>query len=608
MLPFLFVRHGVYLNTVLALIIIISSLYFLQQMYSKKYPMSEYLDQRDFLFLTLLLIIPTVISVVHINDYSIWLDEAQESQNVLNFSDILNQASHFQQPPLGYFFRKFGLIIGGVTETGLRLGSVFGNTLFLNVMYLNIKKITKNSFFSFLCTLLLSLNTWIIIYSVEARPYSISLFYFSVFCYFFLEDVLKSSIPSGKKINFNLAFAAFFWLMSISMQPIIFICCLLVCLLLKILNDRDFRFLKSFTSILIGLALFLPFLDQIVKNSLPYVRKDIVLNAHFVLKIIENLKIAAGMLLQNVYYNIIISGFFGSIILGLILSKQRKTIFQSLVLSGGFLAANIILFTVKIDWYFAPRYALTFVPLFYLLALASLYFSSDERKALYRSFSLLVFVGLALASYFQFRPVKVYRTDWRSLYAHLKKSTPLSGDAYIFSFHQAGTWNDGFFVANEFYETPQVQILGIDNLNSPLRLNNDYLAEQFDQQRPALDSHHFVIMKYTLSAHDFDSIEIANTEKFRFDDFYLISTQKGQSLQNFAKSFFLQLDLRMTNRSRIINVDDGLFLVSMYEKNCENAKKYLIKFETDAVPFKQVYQLRLDHHKIRFEKMCNFKS
>ena len=100
-LPFLLQPDLNYLNYLLFFLLLLSSVTFVKFIFRN--PRSEVdfvIDKTDFAVIVSILVLATALSLIHIHEVSIWMDESEEGRNVLSFPDILVRSSFFQQPPL----------------------------------------------------------------------------------------------------------------------------------------------------------------------------------------------------------------------------------------------------------------------------------------------------------------------------------------------------------------------------------------------------------------------------------------------------------------------------------------------------------------------------
>ncbi|MFZ3229602.1 MAG: glycosyltransferase family 39 protein [Pseudobdellovibrio sp.] len=523
----------------------------------------------DYILLVLASAIPTAVYIYHIHDYSLWLDEYTDFL-VVSREDILSYVSTFQQPPIGSYWRKIGVIVFGNNEVGIRSASVAGQFIFLVVMYMNLKKITKDSVFSFLGIILLGLNIWIIAYSDEARPYSISLFYFSIFLYFLIDYYQNFSESMKYYLLINIVFSALLWLLSISMQPSIFIMLLFFAVGFVYLKSRKRIHLYLLFSLGLSCVLYFPFLLEIVSNSKSYLNNKPFDGAAVVYKFARYVWFLKTTFFNDFYYIIISNVMFVITLMSIAFGKgYRRNLAYLFLFTISYLLLLIVLFEVLISWQFNVRYMLTIVPMVYFLFFCALHFGVHHKYNIHQKIVLVILVLMTSAAHYTTGLIKLVKTDWRELYSIIDKKTDLSGRAYIISFCSPEVlWCDEFFIAPEIYPTIKLEISKYTDYSiEDGSWGNDFLFNDFHNNSQATQIY-FIILKHTLDKNEFDKIEISNSEKIYLDSFYVIKVNTSDVFWA-TKVFYKELDRVMTLESKKFKVYDGLFLVAMHENDCK---------------------------------------
>lgn len=600
-LPFFLTPELKYQNYLLAFLLAASSAYFFFQLKKEPTSVAHELSKVDWLWLLCILGFSGLLGALQISDNSLWLDEWREFRNILR-KDVLWQAAMFQQPPLAYFFRKAGVLIGGKTEFGIRISSLIGNALFLIVMYLNIRKLTKDSTYAFLSILLLGFNYWIILYSVEARPYSISLFYFAVFLYFLISEFTESR--SSRTLNYGLVFATVFWLLSISMQPLLFVGWATAAALLSWLVSRNTKFLGVAAGFAVALLLYLPFLTLIVESSQSYIQTSSKSLAIFLQSVYRDLYIIKSMYLNNFYYHVISLQMFLLTFISLVAPKNHKLRLRALTaFSIIYVVIIVLLFEYKIDWTFSPRYLITTVPLFYLLFFAAFFYFRKTKFILIKKVVLAQLVIVAATSYLYKKPFQHIKAGWRELYYTMEDVSPRSAKAFIFSFTTTNIgWSDEFFVAPEIYSSPNHSFSETNKFRFPTYINNDFLFENFANENNA-DNLFFVIWRWSFHESIFEKLNIKNTAKFSVEDFFIIKATPPKNLLTLTKEFYSQIETITDNTEVKLRAYDGLFMVALYERNCVDLRKYFEKY-TEIAEGKWEFSERTKLHTRRYHSRC----
>lgn len=565
------------------------------------------LDKADFIFLLLTFSTPVFIGLLHIQDYSLWLDEYIEYQQAFLWSDLVQQAALVQQPPLGLLFRRLGLIFFGTTEFGLRVSSVFFSGLFGLINYVWIKDFSQNRLYSLLGSLFVGLNYWLLAYSIEARPYTISLFFCALFLYFLTDHLTRPN--DSKKINLYLTTSAVLWLLSISMQPLLFISLLIAMSLFVALVKKTPKWLSLFFSLMLSFIIYLPFLYLIVKKSTEYLRPSFLDTTLLWPRFIEDFWFIHTLFVPNKVYLIIIFLMLSFFIAACLFNKKSKKIYLTLGATVGlYLFITLFSFYLKINWGLSHRYLLTVLVLVYYLFLFS-FFSLVLKRAV-KTFILLTLVSLSCFSIFSSDIIKPINHDWRGLYTLMQNKATTQSRAYVFSFESPGRWHEEVFVAPEFYLKDSPQIRVYNNIFFPFFMTNNFLFQEFGADSTQV---FFVIMRKTLKEEYFDKLILPNTERIKLTTFYLLSAQRTDLLA-LTKGFYTHLEKLMCEDKdilrgcdeNILRIYDGLFLIALYEKNCLAAQKNLDKFI--ALFNKDVrlhsYFDRLQYHKKSLDILC----
>ena len=207
--------------------------------------------------------------IYHLSAFSIWYDEdAQVTASLGNSRLILNAAAD-SQPPIGYFFSWAAVHLFGYTEFAARITSaILGGLLVFQVSAI-IYRITKSALWSSFGGILVALNPWLIYYSQEARPQSISLSLFAIYLFSMLEFMLE-------EFNWRLLIVvlttAFFYLSSIGFQAPMALVCLNISLALIFFRRERKKTVYFLIANLIAGVLFLPFYMLIKSASAPYLQ------------------------------------------------------------------------------------------------------------------------------------------------------------------------------------------------------------------------------------------------------------------------------------------------------------------------------------------------
>lgn len=573
-------------NYLLLFVLVVSSLHFGFTAFKEKSNQllnpSDRLTKLDYVFSTLLLVLTAVISKIYINKFTIWLDENDAGVNSL-VSDMIISASDYQQPPLDYLYRRWGLLSIGKSEVGLRLTSVFAYCIFVFVSYFNFLKISKNSVLSFCFAAFLALNDWIIRYAVEARPYSLGLCYFALFSYFVI-SFLNDKSDKEDRIDFKITFITFFWLMSISMQPFLFVISSLVVCAVYFLATKNLKIKKITLQMFWGLVIFIPFQVQIVKSSVRYLNPNLSLGD----KILQSLSHSLVVLFELFNLNSALCVLFvismTIILLGVSSAPKKKIVAFCLTLFIAYTAVLVLFFAVKINWPMAYRYLLLNAAVFFYLVFVALHYYKENlyqfKKVLLVCFCALV----SVASLYRYDLNDIYQVNWRTLYEAMQKKAVNKADAYVYSFNVADYPGvDGSFIAADYYDTSKLQLLATRGSEY---LHHFEYVDSFTQNK---DVEAFIaIDKMTLKPEVFWEIKVDEAEIFETQSFFVVYKKAGVPILNFAEQFLDQLDQHFPVNPRKFRLHLDLFEVKILKSKCEDAKKHLEALSGFNMPAQEI--------------------
>jgi hypothetical protein len=574
---------------------------------------SVQLGKLDVFFLVLSFTLPLILSLFHINDFSIWLDEYEEWSKLFE-PDILSKAANYQQPSLSYYFRAIPVLFGGTSEFSIRLASSLFYAFTGPACYLLLREYTQKKIFSFAGSLFLLSNFWLLIYSVEARAYAISIFFFIQFVYhiyshFYLRSVSKEDKSIYSKIDVSLLVATFLWLCSISFQPIVWISSIVGVAITYFVFNRQKKTVTFIAHFVAAFIIFYPILILIVQKSKQYLKNDSIQISELVFSLKEvSFSILNSLYFVNGFY-VLLTGFMLLIIgLSLIFNKKKLVIVLLLSTWVGAIFISIFSFIVKVNWGFSPRYLLTAVPAFYLIFTACL-FDLEMLKKLQTKI-LFILLSFSLFSLAQYPIIKPIGPKWRELYAYLDEtSKTLQSSAFFFSLEKPGDWCDEFFLAKEFYPMKNVQTLGKRGYEFPSYMTNDMLVHHINEK--IRENFFFVISSSSFDRSYLDKINWKyNSEispKFIEIDRFWIFFYQSADLHQVSLNFYQELDRVMNSGENKIRVYDGLFMLYLNDHNCREAALNLKKYEMEFVKFGSKlsnYTKRLKTHKRKFTNTC----
>ena len=216
-----------------------------------------------------IVILATALRVYHIDFQSIWLDEIHtmnEANPKIPLKELYNVIMAGEQMPPLYFYSLYFLfkIFGYTTLVARVYSAIVGIVSVFSIYLLGKEMINKKA--GLFAALLLSVNSFHLYYSQDARPY-ILFFLFTTFSFYNLIKFLK--LPSKKNaLYYGITTAMminthFFGLFVLFSQYIT----LLFFLILSKNTQRKGFFVNSFISGIVTLLLFIPSMKVFIKVS-----------------------------------------------------------------------------------------------------------------------------------------------------------------------------------------------------------------------------------------------------------------------------------------------------------------------------------------------------
>ena len=224
--------------------------------------------QENYLLIAIV-ILATALRVYHIDFQSIWLDEIHtmnEANPKIPLKELYNVIMAGEQMPPLYFYSLYFLfkIFGYTTLVARVYSAIVGIVSVFSIYLLGKEMINKKA--GLFAALLLSVNSFHLYYSQDARPYML-FFLFTTFSFYNLIKFLK--LPSKKNaLYYGITTAMminthFFGLFVLFSQYIT----LLFFLILSKNTQRKGFFVNSFISGIVTLLLFIPSMKVFIKVS-----------------------------------------------------------------------------------------------------------------------------------------------------------------------------------------------------------------------------------------------------------------------------------------------------------------------------------------------------
>ena len=214
-----------------------------------------------------ILVLGSILRFYHLDFQSIWLDEIHtmnESNPNTKISELYSAImSGEQMPPLYFYLLYFVFKIFGYTTLVARLFSAILGVISIFALY-KFSKELFNKKVALIASFLLSINSFHLYYSQEARPY-ILLFLFSILSFYGLVRYIKIN---NFKNAFIYGFCSGLMLLSHFFGLFVFLSQLFVLLFFFSISEKNNMldyFKKSLFSCIIVLILFIPALKIFIK-------------------------------------------------------------------------------------------------------------------------------------------------------------------------------------------------------------------------------------------------------------------------------------------------------------------------------------------------------
>ena len=408
---------------------------------------------------------------------SIWLDDTFKNQNPsaeIITSNIIDLAASQQQPPLDYYLEAIGISFIGLNEMGVRIHAVFFGAFTCFLFFLCILKYYGKiiAFFGFL---LICFNPWLIRYSAEGRPYSVSVFCVILFIFSYYTFVKEKNVKNG--VVFTIS--QFILLCSIGFQPIVMLFVFGVTSaflgLFFVKQKIHERVCCDIIPYFAALGLFYPIFSRIKNSSTAWFNP-----------FDQWMERAAGLINEysasNYFlfydlignYNYLLFLAVPVILLTSILQRREASFDKKTAQIKTTLLLVMLIYPV-ICWFmfglatkgadFKPRYVLTYIPIMFFVVVIGLkdFLEIIERKVkskrMKNSFMTIITLGLLLLvgnnifnARAESRKLAPADRSWRDFYAALKERVK-RGDALIMETLIDGgftpDWHGEYFYFND---------------------------------------------------------------------------------------------------------------------------------------------------------------
>ena len=307
--------------------------------------------------------------------YSRENDETELHQFLNSYSYKAMESSYTQQqPPLDYYFSSFSGKLFGESKFAVRFHAILFYLILSLVLPLGLWFFCSSVWMAGVGVVLFSLNSLISFHAVDGRPLCLSLLTGFLFLFFYLSAVSKKNRFSQKTI-FPLIASQYLFVMSVGLQPVIFIISLFVSSF-YLFPDKTDVFKKLFFSNAVTAVLTLPFYAQMLLFA-QSARKFRQISFESLLNYISGLNI--DYFLKKYFFIFYEQMLFSFLLLSIALIVsflvKRKLQKQTLMIVFGLMIFPLLydfVFKTGISWNLNERYVICYSLFFIFFSVLSL--------------------------------------------------------------------------------------------------------------------------------------------------------------------------------------------------------------------------------------------
>ncbi len=395
------------------------------------------LNTKNVLFFTLVYF---AVRLMKFNEMNIWIDEYSQYRRSLS-RDLYQSAFAESQPPLDYLFTFLSVQLFGAKAFALKVGPLLWGYLSLFALFFMGQTLKVSKKINLLMTTLYLGHPLIIGYHLEGRPYSLALF-LGFLCF-----NAHLSFKKNKTSPLHLLSANILFLLSIGLQPVVFIISTFLSFVLILPHKKRTYTLVNFFSLLLVIPLYLWLISK-NSNGFHGDNDTLIFSFNFTTRFFEEgLLFLKGSLLYT-----------GIFVISLLYSKHKfKKNLPSFIPLFLFILLNFIIFSTLIKWNFHLRYILLATP-FLFFALFNLLKDIPIAENIFHTImSFLVATNLARI------PIPLHENyyffghkDWKSLHHYLNQNVSENDEILRINFGHPFDFRVGTLIGRDLYAKPSL--------------------------------------------------------------------------------------------------------------------------------------------------------
>ena len=436
-------------------------------------------------FLFVITLLGAFLRLYSLGAESIWLDEAitYNIGSVDSFVSVWQGAMQDKHPPLHFLLIHLVTMFSS-TEFALRLPSAIFGILTIPATYLLADSVfgKKEAIIS---AFILSISTYHIYYSQEARMYALMMFFSVMSTYFIYNAYVSNSylMWCGFALSSALAFYSFYYTVFLIIPLVVFYCVVQFkdSLKKKHIVVTDANNLKNFTASMFGMMLLIsplivPFISQSISRTASSPTWGVSQSLSLFSTVLRQFSIS-----DMGFYLFFIFFIIGIFLLVMNKSKWQGSLLIGLVFTVPFIASYILSASMP----FSPRHVLFILPIYILIISKGIVGTGDfffatkkisknkkSSKNLALNYAVYIIVIVVLLSMLSISSISSYysanqKNDWRSAASYFEENSN-SNDIIVFlPNYMRNPFN--------FYYDSNGQILeGASNSQDLIHINSKY--------------------------------------------------------------------------------------------------------------------------------------